>query len=159
VQRSGAHPGRGSRKPEGGRPAHRASQPRVDVQKLLDERDAARNRGDSDAFGQFFTTDATTINSDGTSYKGRPQIQKANQGTWGAGVYKGARMKTTVDSVEALAPDVALADTTFEITNIAGGGSRKGRTAVVLVRSGTAWKVAATRSMVPTAAGALKTSR
>ncbi len=131
---------------------------KADIQKLLQERDDARNRADWNAFGQFFTAEATTLSSAGTSYKGRAQIQRGNQDLWGAGVYKGARIKTTVESVDVIAPDVVLADETFEITNIAGGGNRKGRTAVVLVRSNNAWKVAATRSMVPTAAGALKTS-
>ena len=132
---------------------------KADVQKLLSDRDDARNRGDWPAFGRFFTADATTIASDGRSYKGRQQIENGNRDQWGAGVYKGARMTTTVESVEALAPGVALADATTEITNIAGGGSRKSRTAVVLVKSDDGWKVAATRSMVPTAAGALKPPR
>ena len=131
---------------------------KADIQKLLQEQDDARHGGDWNAFGQFFTAEATTLSSDGTSYKGRAQIQSGNQDQWGAGVYKGARIKRTVESVEVIAPDVVLADITFEITNIAGGGNRTGRTAVVLVRSNNAWKVAATRSMVPTAAGALKTS-
>lgn len=132
---------------------------KADVQKLLQDRDDARHRGDWSAYAQFFTPDANVINSDAKSYKGRAQIQKSAEDMWGAGVYKGARMKTTVESVEAIAPNVALADSSFEITNIPGGGSRKGRTTVVLVKSNGGWKIAASRSMVPTPTGALRTSQ
>jgi hypothetical protein len=51
-----------------------------------------------------------------------------------------------------LAPTVAIADGTFEISGLA-GGSRKGNTTYVLVKSGDAWRIGATRSMVPTTAG------
>lgn len=89
-------------------PAQSGSAPsKADIQKLLDERDHARNRGDWRAFAQSFTADATTLSSDGRFYKGHTQIEKGNQDVWGAGAYKGARLKTTVDSVEAVTPDVA----------------------------------------------------
>jgi uncharacterized protein (TIGR02246 family) len=138
-----------------GQPA--AAPSKAVVEKLLRDRDDARHRGDWTAYGEIFTADATVINSDGKSYKGRPQIEKGTEESWGGGVYKGARMKSTVDSVEAIAPNVAVADTTYEISNIAGGGIRKGRTTLVLVNSNDGWKVAASRSMVPTPAGAART--
>lgn len=131
---------------------------KADVQKLMQDRDETRHKGDWAAYAQFFTSDATVINSDGKSYKGRAQIQKSAEEMWGGGVYKGARMKTTVETVEAIAANVAIADASFEITNIPGGGSRKGRTTVVLVKSNGGWKIAASRSMVPTPTGALRTS-
>jgi hypothetical protein len=74
---------------------------KADVQKLLDVRDDARHKGDWSAYGQVFTADATSTNSDGKTYKGRAQIQKAGQDLWGAGVYKGARMKSVVESNES----------------------------------------------------------
>lgn len=131
---------------------------KADVQKLLQERDETRHRGDWTGYSQFFTSDATVINSDGKSYKGRAQIQKSAEDMWGAGVYKGARMKTNLESVEAIAANVAIADSSFEITNIPGGGTRKGRTTVVLIKSNGGWKIAASRSMVPTPTGAIRTS-
>ena len=131
---------------------------KAEVQKLLEARDDARHKGDWGGYGQFFTADATSTNSDGKPYKGRAQIQKAAQDMWGGGVYKGARMKTIVDSVEVVAPNVAIADASYEISNIPGGGGRKGRTTIVLVKANDGWKIAATRSMVPTPAGAVRTS-
>ncbi len=132
---------------------------KADVQKLLQARDDARHKGDWNAYGQVFTAEATVANSDGKSFKGRAEIQKNTQDTWGAGVYKGARMNTAVESVVAIAPNVAIADTNFEITNIAGGGTRTGRTTLVLVRSNGEWRIVASRSMVPTAAGAVRVAR
>jgi uncharacterized protein (TIGR02246 family) len=131
---------------------------KVAVQQLLQQRDDARHSGDWAAYAQFFTPDATVMNSDGASYKGRAQIQKNTADSWSGGAYKGAQMQTTVDSVQSIAPNVAVADATFEITNIAGGGSRKGKITVVLVNGKGGWKIAASRSMVPTPAGATRTS-
>lgn len=131
---------------------------KAEVQKLMDARDEARHKGDWSAYGQFFTADATVTNSDGKSFKGRAQAQKIAQDNFATGVYKGARMKTIVDSVEVVAPNVAVADSSFEISNIPGGGGRKGRTTIVLVKANDGWKIAATRSMVPTPAGAVRTS-
>ena len=129
------------------------------VQKLLQQRDDVRHKGDWVGYAQFFTPDATVMNSDGATYKGRAQIQKNTADSWSGGAYKGAQMQTTVDSVESIAPNVAIADATFDITNIAGGGSRKGKITVVLVNGKDGWKIAATRSMVPTPAGAVRTSK
>ena len=141
-------------------PAQTSSPPsKAEVQKLLDARDEARHKGDWSAYGQFFTADATVTNSDGKSVKGRAQAQKIAQDNFGTGVYKGARIKTILDSVESIAPNVAIADASYEISNIPGGGSRKGRTTLVLVKGADGWKIAATRSMVPTPAGAVRTSQ
>ena len=67
-----------------------------------------------------------------------------------------SQTKVVVESVQPIAPGVVVADTRWELSNIPGGGSRKGRSIIVLVKSGDSWKVAAERSMVPTPAGALK---
>ena len=78
------------------------------------------------------------------------------QEMFGTGAYKGAQTTSIVESVQAIAPGVILVDSTWEVSNIPGGGTRKGRTATVLVKSGAAWKIAAERSMVPRTAGAIK---
>src|SRR5260370_28038892 len=103
-----------------------AAPSKAEVQKLLHERDDARHKGDWAAYGKVFTTDATVINSDNKSYRGRAEIEKGAEESWGAGVYKGAKITATVESLEAIAPNVAAADATYEITNIGPGGTRKG---------------------------------
>jgi uncharacterized protein (TIGR02246 family) len=132
---------------------------KADLQGLVDARLSARNRGDWDGYLQAFTRDATTVSSVGTRIKGHAEIRKSLEDIWGSGVYRGAQTKGIVESVEVIAPNVVLTDGTFEITNIPGGGTRKGRSTTVFVKSGDSWKVAADRSMVPTPIGALNPAR
>jgi len=136
-----------------------ATPSKADAQKWSDAWTDARNKGDWAAYTQFFTTDATVVTSDGTMDGGRAAIQRRTQEFFGAGVYKGAQTKNTVLSVSGITPDVIVVDATFELTNIPGGGTRTGRTTTVMVRQGNEWKAAASRSMVPTKAGALPPQR
>ena len=128
---------------------------KADAQKWSDTRNAARNKGDWAGFAQSFTTDATVVTSDGSSYGGRAEIQKRTQDLYGSGIYKGVQTTGTVTALSAVSPDVVVVDATFELNNIPGGGTRKGFTTTVYVKQGADWKVAATRSMVPTKLGAV----
>jgi uncharacterized protein (TIGR02246 family) len=130
---------------------------KADVQKLLDERMAHRNSGAFDRFMESYTPDASILSSDGAWQRGRAEILKSLKDRFGSGVYKGVRTTLTVDSVQAIAPNVILVDETWELANIPGGGTRKGQGSTILVKSGDTWKTAAERNMVPTPAGALKT--
>jgi uncharacterized protein (TIGR02246 family) len=122
------------------------------VRRVIQQHDDARNRGNWTALGELFTQDSEQLTSAGEWRRGRAQIEKAvAQAT--ATIYKGGTYTTKIDTVRVLTPTVAIADGAFEISNIA-GGSRRGHTTYVLVKSGDAWRIAATRSMVPTAAGA-----
>ena len=122
------------------------------IRRVIQQHDQTRSSGDWKGAANLFLEDGSTLTSAGEWRRGRTQIEKGGA-TLGAGVYKGAKYSTTVDSVRLLAPTVALADATFEISSIGGSGSRKGHSAYVLVKSGDAWRIAAARSMVPTAAG------
>jgi uncharacterized protein (TIGR02246 family) len=130
---------------------------KADVQKLMDERVAHRNAGDFDRYVESYAPDATILTSNGAWQRGRAEILKTTRDMFGSGLYKGVRTTLTVDSVQALAPNVILVDQTWELTNIPGGGSRKGKGSTILVKSGDTWTAAAERNMVPTPAGALKT--
>ena len=122
------------------------------IRRVVQQQDDARNRGDWKALGQLFTEDADQQTSAGDWRRGRTEIEKGVAQTMGT-VYKGGKYATKVESVQMVAPGVALADGAFEISNI-GGGTRRGQTTYVLVKSGDQWRIAATRSMVPTPAGA-----
>ena|SRR5688572_20558829 len=121
------------------------------IRRVVQQHDQTRTKGDWKGSANLFTEDGTTLTSSGEWRRGRAQIEKGGA-TAGAGAYKGGKYSTTINSVRLLAPTVALADGTFEISGI-GGGSRKGNTAYVLVKTGDAWHIAASRSMVPTAMG------
>lgn len=121
------------------------------VRHVVQQHDQTRTGGDWKGSANLFAEDGATLTSSGEWRRGRAQIEKGGA-TAGAGVYKGAKYATTIDSVRLLAPTVALADGTFEISGIK-GGSRKGHSTYVLVKSGEAWRIAASRSMVPTPVG------
>ena len=121
------------------------------IRRVIQQHDERRSGADWKGVTSLFVEDGATLTSAGEWRRGRAQIEKSGAQA-GASVYKGGKYATKIESVRLLAPTVALADGTFEISNI-GGGTRKGNTTYVLVKSGDAWQIAATRSMVPTPAG------
>jgi uncharacterized protein (TIGR02246 family) len=122
------------------------------IRRVLQQHDQTRSSGDWKATANLFVEDGSTLTSAGEWRKGRAQVEKGGAAMT-AGVYKGARYSTTVESVRLLAPTVALADGTFQISNFGAGQTRKGHSTYVLVKSGDTWRIAASRSMVPTPAG------
>ena len=124
------------------------------IRRVVERFDETRNTGDWKGFAALFVKEADQIISSGTWRKGPEDIAKGMQEITST-AYKGATHKTTADRVRMLAPGVAISDGTFTITNIAGGGGRKGLVTMVLVKDGGEWRIAAARSMVPTPAGAL----
>lgn len=129
---------------------------KADVQKIADEHAARRDAGQWDGYVEDLTPDATVMSSAGKWQRGRAEVLSSLKEDFASGVYKGTKTKVTVESVQAIAPNVILVDQTWELSNIPGGGTRKGRGSVVLVKSGETWKWAAERNMVPVPAGALK---
>ena len=123
------------------------------IRRVVQQQDEARNRGDWKALSELFMQDAEQLTSSGTWRRGRAAIEKGVAQSMGS-VYKGAKYTTKVESGRMLAPTVAMTDGTFEISNIAGGSTRRGHATYVLVKSGDAWRIAAVRSMVPTPEGA-----
>lgn len=122
------------------------------IRRVLQQHDDARNSRDWKVLSELFTQDAEQLTSSGDWRKGRAQIEKGTAQITTT-TYKGGKYTTRVDTVRMLAPGVAIADGTFEIANIGSGGSRKGHSTYVLVKSGDRWRIAAARSMVPTPAG------
>ena len=123
------------------------------IRKLVQQQDAARNAGDWKTMGSGFTDDADQLTSAGDWRKGRAAIEKGVAQAM-AGPYKGAKYVTKIETVRTVAPNVAVADGSFELQNVAGGGTRRGHISYVMVKSGGQWRTAAVRSMVPTPTGA-----
>jgi uncharacterized protein (TIGR02246 family) len=121
------------------------------VRRIIQQHDQARTSGDWKAVANLFVEDGSTLTSAGEWRKGRAQVESGGAKT-GADVYKGGKYTTRIDTVRMLAATVALADGRFEISNI-GGKSRTGNITYVLVKSGSDWRIAASRSMVPVPAG------
>jgi len=122
------------------------------IRAVIQKQDDTRNKADWKGLGALFTDDAEQLTSAGEWRRGRAAIEKGVADGM-ASTYKGGKYTTKIDKVRILAPTVALADGSFEISNIA-GGARRGQTTYTLVKSGGQWRIAAARSMVPTATGA-----
>jgi uncharacterized protein (TIGR02246 family) len=125
------------------------------IRRVVQQQDTARNAGDWKTLGAGFTDDADQLTSAGDWRKGRAAIEKGVAQVM-AGPYKGAKYSSKIDTIRMVAPNVAVADGSFEIANVAGGGTRRGHIAYVMVKSGGQWRVAASRSMVPTPTGATR---
>lgn len=123
------------------------------IRRLMQEHDQARNKGDWKALSALFTDDADQLTSAGEWRRGRAEIEQGVARLMGT-TYKGGKYTTKIDTVRILASSVAIADGAFEITNIAGGGSRRGHTTYALVKSAGLWRIAVSRAMVPTPVGA-----
>ena len=63
----------------------------------------------------------------------------------------GGKRTLTVDSVRYVTPDVVVADSRYELTGLAGGQARKMWSTFVMRRTGSGWKIAAIRNMLPAA--------
>ena len=122
------------------------------IRRVIQQYDEARSKSDWKTAASLFVEDGSNLTSSGEWRRGRTQIEKGGAATT-AGVYKGGKYTTKIESVRLLAPTVALADGAFEINNIGSGKTRKGNSAYVLVKSGETWRIAAARSMVPVPVG------
>jgi len=135
-------------------PPRSAGSDEAAIRAVIQAYDDAWNRKDPQGYAALFAEDGDQQISTGALRRGRAAIEGGTTASW-SGVYQGTTMQTAVESIRFLTPTVALVDTSFEIAGITIGERpvRHGSRAVVLVRSGGRWQIAATRSMVPTAPG------
>jgi len=132
------------------------------IRSQFDQFNAAWNKADAKAMGQFFSDDADYISSTGQRGDGRAGIEKILAEQF-AGVYKGASIKLTITSIRFLKPDVALANGTFEISGLQSPDGkalpvRKGLSTNVMVKQGDKWLITALRGAVPSPGPRRKTS-
>ncbi len=114
------------------------------VRKYVD----ARENKDVHAIEALFTSDADQLVSSGEWRKGRSEVVR---GTLASSQKSGGKRTITISSVRFVAPGVALADGRYEITDLAGGESRRMWTTLVLIRGSDGWRIAAIRNMLPAA--------
>jgi uncharacterized protein (TIGR02246 family) len=113
------------------------------VKKYVD----AREQKDPHAIEALFTSDADQLVSSGEWRKGRGEVVK---GTMASSQSNSGRRTIVVESIRYVAPGVALAEGRYEISGM-GGESRRMWTSLVLTRSGSGWRIAAIRNMLPAA--------
>ena len=107
---------------------------------------AARDGSDAAAIRALFSADADQLTSSGEWRKGREDVVRGALAS--SKTNPGART-ITVESVRFPAPRVAIADGRYEIAGGGQGAARKMWTSFVMIKEGTAWKIAAIRNMLP----------
>jgi len=107
----------------------------------------AREEKDPQAIEALFTADADQLVSTGEWRKGREAVVR---GTMASSQNNAGTRTIAVESVRFVTPDVALADGRYEIAGLAGGGSRKMWTTLVVSRGpDQRWHISAIRNMLP----------
>jgi uncharacterized protein (TIGR02246 family) len=130
-----------------------AEQPKVDPADVKALREAHRgfvaaiNKRDAQAVAAFYAPDADRVAPTGEIAKGRAEIQKTYANFFAQ--IKGAKLKSSFDSVRFISPEVAIADGSAALTPAREGGPSKVHTTVVYVKRDGKWLIAANRVMVP----------
>jgi uncharacterized protein (TIGR02246 family) len=113
--------------------------------------EAAYAKGDAKALAQFFADDAEYTSEDGTTVKGRAEIEKSIRAA--LTTRKGGKIAIDVESVRALAPDVMAEKGSTVVTTKAGESVESLYTAIH-VKKNDQWKISElieSPSPVPTA--------
>jgi uncharacterized protein (TIGR02246 family) len=114
------------------------------IRAVVKEYVGARERQDPAAVGALFTNDADQLVSSGEWRKGREALVKGTL----ASTARGGNRTITLETIRFPTRDVAIADGRYEITGGAGGDRRMWST-FMMVRDGSAWRIAAIRNMLP----------
>jgi uncharacterized protein (TIGR02246 family) len=121
------------------------------IRALIDQQTEAWNRNDAVAWTKDFAEDANFINIRGDLVKGRTAIEKIHAFIF-SGPYKESHCAVKIESIRYPAPNVAVVDTTSEVTNFKGlppgvsatePGILRTRPKFILVSEKGAWKIVA----------------
>lgn len=109
----------------------------------------ARTEKDTALLNTILTDDIDQLVSSGTWRKGR---EKALEGMMQSSENNPGSRTITVEAIRFLTADCAVADARYIIVN-PDGSERKMWSTFLLVRSGTLWKIAGIRNMLPAGSG------
>jgi uncharacterized protein (TIGR02246 family) len=109
----------------------------------------AREKRDPKAIEALFTADADQLVSTGEWRRGRDAVVK---GTLASSAATGGSRSITVETVRLIGTDLAIADGRYEISQLAGGETRRMWTTFVMVRQNGTWRIQAIRNMLPSPA-------
>jgi uncharacterized protein (TIGR02246 family) len=123
------------------------------IRKLYAELTAAWNAHDPKTMASFWALDGDLTEPDGMVAKGRDEVEKHFASEQEA-AFKDSTLKLTIDSVWFISAEVAMVDGSYMVLNALDPNGqplppRKGLVSAVLLREGGAWRVAASRSMIP----------
>jgi len=124
------------------------------VHALITRQMEAWNRKDAAEWARDFAEDATFINVRGDLVRGRAAIEKVHDFIF-SGPYKDSPCATAIDSILYPAPNIAIVDTTNEVTGFevlppglvpTGPGLFRTRMRLVIVNDQGVWKVLAAQN-------------
>ena len=95
------------------------AQDEADIRQLVAAQTEGWNRGDATVWSKDFTTDADFINIVGSVFEGHDQIEQRHAAIFGS-IFKGSQAKVTVRRLMFPAADIAVVDTTHEVTGYSG---------------------------------------
>lgn len=120
------------------------------IRAVVTEYVGARERNDAAAIEALFTEDADQLTSSGEWRRGRDAIVR---GTLASSKNNPGARTISVETVRFPAPGAAIADGRYEIAASQGAAPRSMWTSFFMVKSGTAWRIAAIRNMLPASSG------
>ena len=103
----------------------------------------ARDRQDAQAVGALFTKDADQLVSSGEWRRGVDDLVKGTL----ASTLSGGKRTLTVETIRYLNADTAIADARYEL--VGNADTRRMWSTFVFVKTGTGWRIAAIRNMLP----------
>lgn len=107
---------------------------------LLEQYQAAWNKGDAKALASLYVQDAVRMQPEGAAVVGRPAIEQLFVKNFN-GPWKGTKLTLKAGKTQEISRDVRIQDGTWEVS---GGpdGVQRGRYLNTVVRDGATWKLA-----------------
>jgi uncharacterized protein (TIGR02246 family) len=123
------------------------------LDKLARDWAAAFGRADAKALAGFYTENAVRITQEGGKVVGRTAIEREFAANF-AGPWKGAKIKINVGATEAVSPDVAVNEGTWEVTGAMMPDGKpapplKGSYLNTIVKKNGAWVLASNAAIPP----------
>ncbi|HEX7726399.1 MAG TPA: SgcJ/EcaC family oxidoreductase [Rhizomicrobium sp.] len=128
---------------------HGTETDRVAIEKLIAAEDAAWNSGDAVAYSRAIAKDCVFTNIFGAVFAGHAGFEAQHARIFST-IYRGTRLRQTIDHLRFIRPDVAIVDTSAEVTGIrafppglqAHSGALLTKLLQVFVKDDGAWKIA-----------------
>ncbi len=125
------------------------------VRDVVNQTTTAWNSRDAKALASLYSEDADYVNSRGQRVVGREKIEIWLRARFQLPTYRDSNHKRLSISVRFLSPTCAIADSTWEMSNVKNEAGnvlpvRKGNSTMIVIQTNGRWLIAALRSMVPT---------
>jgi uncharacterized protein (TIGR02246 family) len=124
------------------------------IRKLVENQTDAWNRNDAKGWAKDFLEEASFINVRGDLVKGRAAIERIHDFIF-SGPYKNSHCSVLIDSISYPGQNVAVVDTSAEVTNFKGlppglaptsPGSFRTRFKLILTNGDSGWKIFAAQN-------------